>query len=280
MVTATIIATDPLSLVFIGCFLFGTFFVLLSALLGGLGHGLGHHGGSALHLGGHTHAPAPAHAPHAAGHAAGSSAHAPGQATSTSAHSNPASHGQGQVSQQGPLSLLSHLLSYINPWSVVFFLLGFGFFGYLFYNATHLDVLFSLLLATLTGLILTGLVLALLFRLFGDSESETIQDVSDRTGLIGKVSLPIRENAVGEVIYVSPGGLRKSVPARSLDGRPIERGQEVIILSYQRGIAEVETWEHFFEQEASKHQVRTPTGAELEQLRALLQDQDQMMQNQ
>nr|BBH95325.1 hypothetical protein KTA_35240 [Thermogemmatispora argillosa] len=157
---------------------------------------------------------------------------------------------------------------------MIFFLLGFGFFGYVFHNATHLDVLFSLLLALFAGLLLAGLVLALLFRIFGDSEAETIQDVSDRTGLIGKVSLPIRQNSVGEVIYVSPGGLRKSVPARSVDGRPIERGQEVIILNYERGIAEVETWERFFEGEPGQQPLHTPTGAELEQLRALLQDQD------
>ena len=37
-----LIATDPLSLLFIGCFLFGLLFVLVSALLGNLGHGSGH----------------------------------------------------------------------------------------------------------------------------------------------------------------------------------------------------------------------------------------------
>ncbi|RAQ95377.1 hypothetical protein [Thermogemmatispora tikiterensis] len=278
-----VIATDPLSLVFIGCFLFGTFFLVISALLGGLGHGLAHHaGGLASHASTGPHGLAQhVHLPHLHPGSADPQAHvvsevSQGSQAPASTHTGHASP-SGQPSQPSQVTSalwFSHLLTFVNPWSVIFFLLGFGFFGYVFHNATHLDVLFSLLLALITGLLLAGLVLALLFRIFGDSEAETIQDVSDRTGLIGKVSLPIRQNSIGEVIYVSPGGLRKSVPARSVDGQPIERGQEVIILHYEHGIAEVETWERFFEGEPGQQPLRTPTGAELEQLRTLLQDQD------
>ncbi|MBX5451951.1 hypothetical protein [Thermogemmatispora sp.] len=282
-----LIATDPLSLVFIGCFLFGTFFLVISSLLGSLGHGLAHHAsGTGPHVADGLHGLAQhLHLPHAH---LGPSASSVSVDTGTGhvGHVAPVSHGlgagthgasphgQSQLSQGPSSAWLSHLLALVNPWTVIFFLLGFGFFGYIFHNATHLDVLFSLLLALFAGLLLAGLVLALLFRIFGDSEAETIQDVSDRTGLIGKVSLPIRQNSVGEVIYVSPGGLHKSVPARSVDGRPIERGQEVIILNYERGIAEVETWERFFEGEPGQQSRHTPTDAELEQLRMLLQDQD------
>ncbi|WP_069803424.1 hypothetical protein [Thermogemmatispora onikobensis] len=279
-----VIATDPLSLVFIGCFLFGTFFLVISALLGGLGHGLAHHaGGSAFHASTSPHGLAQhLHLPHVHPGSAALHAHT-GTDLAHASHSGQAaqghghgtfSHGQDQPAQGLSSSWVSQLLIFVNPWSVIFFLLGFGFFGYVFHNATHLDVLFSLLLALITGLLLAGLVLALLFRIFGDSEAETIQDVSDRTGLIGKVSLPIRQNSIGEVIYVSPGGLHKSVPARSVDGQPIDRGQEVIILHYEHGIAEVETWERFFEGEPGQQPLRTPTEAELEQLRTLLQDQD------
>lgn len=262
------LATDPLSLVFIGCFLFGAFFLLMSTLLGAWGHGGVHHtgGGPHLHVGSHVshlHSPGQAHGgPVAVHHGTAAPASQTG--------SGHAVHAQNQSLQPGVPGLLPHLLSSLRM--LVFFLLGFGFFGYVFHNATRLDVLFTLLLATVAGLVLTGLVLALLFRIFGDSESETIQDVSDRTGLIARVSLPIQPDGVGEVIYVSPGGLRKSIPARSIDGRGIERGQEVIILHYQRGIAEVETWERYFETEPGEGKSRMPTEAELEQLRTLLQD--------
>src|SRR5260370_35021125 len=84
--TVMLIATDPLSLVFIGCFTFGMLFLIVTALLGNLGQGhdgshvAGQHG--SLHVGDHVagghgvvHAAghAPVHAPtpaHAAGHAA------------------------------------------------------------------------------------------------------------------------------------------------------------------------------------------------------------------
>jgi hypothetical protein len=56
---------------------------------------------------------------------------------------------------------------------------------------------------------------------------------------------------IGEIIYVSPGGMRKSVPARSIDGRRLEREQEVVVVNYKRGVAEVDTWEHFINQEDS-----------------------------
>src|SRR5207247_7093207 len=107
----------------------------------------------------------------------------------------------------------------------------------------------TLAVAIVSGLALTAVLLFLLRLLFGNSEAATTQDVSDRTGMIGKVILKIEEHGIGEVIYVSPGGLRKSIPARSVDGRRLERGEEVVVLNYQRGVAEVDTLDHFFSDE-------------------------------
>jgi hypothetical protein len=45
--------------------------------------------------------------------------------------------------------------------------------------------------------------------------------------------------------------MRKSIPARSLDGRRLERDQEVVVVNYQNGIAEVDTWERFTNQEGT-----------------------------
>jgi hypothetical protein len=61
---------------------------------------------------------------------------------------------------------------------------------------------------------------------------------------VGKTITTIRENSLGEILYQTPGGLRKSIPARSIDGRCIERGEEVVVLNYKKGIAEVDTWDH------------------------------------
>jgi len=122
----------------------------------------------------------------------------------------------------------------------------------------------------LSGLVIAALLLALISRVFGDSEGETVQDVSDRTGLLGKVSLTIPENDLGEIIYVSPGGMRKSIPARSLNGRRLERDQEVVVVNYQHGIAEVDTWDHFVNQEESEVTISSEASS-LAELRALLE---------
>jgi hypothetical protein len=246
------IATDPLSLLFIACFLTGLVFFIVTALLGNLGHGITH---SATHQGSVVHTTG-THVAHTASHGT----------THTTGHTA-GSHGTSHESAQGHNQSLS---SFINPTSIMLFLLGFGFFGYLFHNTIQAVAALTLTLASISGVIIAALLLMLVGRLFGDSEGETVQDVSDRTGLLGKVSITIQENSLGEIIYVSPGGMRKSIPARSIDGRRLERDQEVVVVNYQHGIAEVDTWEHFISEDG------TPSGAsasdELDKLRTLLDE--------
>lgn len=274
------IATDPLSLVFLACFLFGLLFLIGSAILGNLGHGGGadhaasHH--FDLHLGGH----AQSGAPHSVGHTGGThavsqgSAHAPGHGVTTQ-----------QTTTHSTQGTTLSILSYVNPTSIVLFLLGFGFFGYVFHNTTGLALPLTLVLAGASGLVIAILMLVMLARVFGNSEGETVQDVSDRTGLLGKVSVTIHENGLGEIIYTSPGGMRKSVPARSIDGRRLERDQEVVVVNYQQGIAEVETWERFIHEEEEAQDTELTESAanvanaashtdELAKLRALLENSD------
>ena len=161
-------------------------------------------------------------------------------------------------------------MSFVNPTSIMLFLLGFGFFGYLFHNTVHFVAALTLILAGTGGIAIAVLLLIMLSRLFGDSEGATVQDVSDRTGLLGKVSITIQENSIGEIIYVSPGGMRKSIPARSIDGRRLERDQEVVVVNYQHGIAEVDTWDHFISEEGTPSEVSFSD--ELDKLRTLLDE--------
>lgn len=252
------IATDPLSLVFIASFLVGLLFFIVTALLGNLGdgstHSPGHHTG--VHMSHHidvAHTTAHAH----------TVAHTPSTHV-VNAHDSTTHDAPGGIET---------LFSYINVTSVMFFLLGFGFFGYLFHNTGHLMSIVTLLLAGISGVIIAALLLLLLSRLFGNSEGATVQDVSDRTGLLGKVSLSIPEQGLGEIIYVSPGGMRKSIAARSVDGHRIERDTEVVVINYAHGVAEVDTWEHFINEEEA--QFDSSNSDELEKLRSLLEESDQ-----
>jgi len=256
------IATDPLSLLFIACFLLGFLFFIVTALLGNLGHshigthGIAHH----IAVNGGTHHTG---VPTGASHTGSSAAHG-------------TSHAQ-TVQAGGEHSLGATLWAFLNPTAIMLFLLGFGFFGYVFHNATNLLLPFTLILAAIGGIGVAAILLYLLSRVLGSGEANTVQDISDRTGLLGKVSIPIKENNIGEILYTSPGGMRKSIPARSSDGKQIERDQEVVVLNYAHGIAEVDTWEHFINEESTRDSqvAAAPTSEdELAKLRTLLEESD------
>ena len=61
-------------------------------------------------------------------------------------------------------------------------------------------------------------------------------------GVLGRTSLPIRESGTGEIIY-SQAGTRRTCGARSENGSAIEKGVEVVVTRYDRGIAYVRRWE-------------------------------------
>jgi hypothetical protein len=252
------IATDPLSLVFIGCFLFGLLFLLGTVLLGSIGHGhgmahsVGHSALHHVHVGGavHHHTPVINHV----------------QAAHQGGSSQAGAKGGNNASGQG-----ISFLTIVNPSSVVFFLLGFGFLGYVFHNETRLGLPLTLLLSILSGCIIAALLVVLMNRLIGNSEAHTVQDVSDRTGLVGKVILTIQGNDPGEILYQTPGGLRKSIPARSTNGQRIERGEEVVVVNFENGVAEVDTWEHFIGQEDEQEAISSSSLEDLEALRSLLE---------
>jgi len=57
-------------------------------------------------------------------------------------------------------------------------------------------------------------------------------------GTIGKLTIPIRKDGTGEVVYTIEG-TRRCSGARSDDGRAIVKGAEVVITKYDKGIAYV-----------------------------------------
>jgi hypothetical protein len=138
------------------------------------------------------------------------------------------------------------LLSGLNLYSILMFLLVFGLLGYLLRNFTNLGAVLTIVLPALFGV---GAGLALgnaLFRLFlPGAESELSPESSQLEGRLGQVSMAIREGGIGEVIFTRPGGGRQSLGARSADGQPIPAGAEIVILSCHNGIATVQTWDGF-----------------------------------
>jgi len=135
-------------------------------------------------------------------------------------------------------------ISWFNAATVLAFLAWFGGVGYLMTKYSHLETFFVVAIATLAGLAAGWIMLRFLIKLVGPSDEPLRESDRRVVGALGTVSMTIRENGTGEIIFPLGGGRRCS-GARSDDGKPIEKGTEVVIERYEKGIAYVKRWEEF-----------------------------------
>jgi membrane protein implicated in regulation of membrane protease activity len=187
------------------CFLVGLFLSAFT-LLGGMGH-----------FGGHMpHAP---HLPHA-----GHIPHLPHGGAGPSA-----AHGAATV-------------PWWNAFSIMIFLCWFGAAGYLLTRYGSFVAAAVVVLAGLCGLAGGAIIFLFLTRVLMPHEHELTADETEVVGAVGHVSSAIRPAGTGEIVYEQLGALR-SAPARSEDGVPIPRQEEVFVVRYEKGIAYVRRWE-------------------------------------
>ncbi|HKH98424.1 MAG TPA: hypothetical protein VJ999_04890 [Candidatus Sulfotelmatobacter sp.] len=210
---------------YLSCFAVGFCFSFLSFLFGGSRFGRLHlphfHGHGVPHLpagqGMAGHAPA-APVP-AAGHApANAGSHAPAQPHAA----------RGGVSP-------------FNPPTMAAFLAWFGGTGYLLTRYSALWVGFELLLSVAVGLIGGGIVFVFLTKVLISTEENMDPADYEMVGVLGRLAVSIRKDGTGELIY-SQAGTRRVCGARSEDGSAIEKGTEVVVTRYEKGIAYVRLW--------------------------------------
>ena len=193
---------------YFACFVAGLLLSVVS-LVGGMGH-LNWH----FHL---PHAPHVPHVPHGVvHHVAGGGAGANGPTVPT--------------------------VPWWNAFSIMVFLCWFGAAGYLMtrYGTFVASVVFFL--AAMCGLVGGALIFAFLTKVMLPHERELTADETAVTGVVGRVSAPIRAGGVGEVLYEQLGA-RRSVPARADLGEAIGKGEEVFVIRYEKGVAYVRRWE-------------------------------------
>jgi hypothetical protein len=135
-------------------------------------------------------------------------------------------------------------IPWLNMSTLLAFLAWFGGTGYILSTRSHLVALASLGFATLAGLVAGWLVFRFMLKLMRGGDSELVDADYRIEGSVGSISVPIRERGTGEVIF-SLGGVRRGAGARSDDGKAIEKGAEVVIERYEKGIAYVRRWEEF-----------------------------------
>jgi membrane protein implicated in regulation of membrane protease activity len=193
------------------CFAVGFLLSAISFIAGGLRWHL-HlphfpHGGVHVHLG---HGMGPA----AQGHAAGAGAKA------------------GQGAEVSPFNFIT----------LTAFLAWFGGTGFLITRFSSVWFALGLLMSLAAGLVGAGIVFLFLTRVLISPEENMDSADYEMVGVLGKISLPVRAGGTGEIIY-SQAGTRRTCGARSEDGSAIEKGSEIVVTRYEKGIAYVRRWE-------------------------------------
>jgi hypothetical protein len=205
-----------LSSFYLICFLAGLTFSVLTFLAG------------AVHI--HIHLPFHAHLP-----VHGGSVHVGHGGTSGSSNAGAA--------RGGSLRGGSHV-SWFNASTIMAFFAWFGGAGYILTRTSHLVAAVSLGLSVLAGLVAGTIVYRFMLKLTYAGDSLMLDEDYRIEGCVGTLSLPIRQQGTGEVIF-SLGGVRQCAGARSEDGALVEKGAEVVIERYEKGIAYVKRWEDF-----------------------------------
>jgi membrane protein implicated in regulation of membrane protease activity len=197
--------------IFLGCFVIG--FVLSALSFGAVALHFPVH----LPFIHHVHVP---HAPHV-GHVG---------------HAGHAGHGSAGVSPLNFATLMA-------------FLAWFGGTGYLLTSEFRWLTMPALTTATVGGLAGAAVMFWVMSRVLW-SPRENMQSADfQMVGMLGRVSQSVREGGMGELVY-SHGGARHSCGARSADGGAIDKGQEVVVTAYDRGIATVRRWDDLMTDES------------------------------
>ena len=145
-------------------------------------------------------------------------------------------------------------ISPFNFASFTIFLAWFGGTGYvLMHYSVALGVL-SVVISIIAGVAGAAIVFWFLAKVLTHPEENLDPADYVMIGTLGRLSIGIREGGTGEIVYTQ-GGTRKSSGARSEDGRAIDKGTEVVITRYEKGIAYVQRWEDLAGEDTSE-QVR------------------------
>jgi membrane protein implicated in regulation of membrane protease activity len=171
----------------------------------------------------HLHLP---HFPHGGGHVGAGHAPVAHGTTGTGATR------MGQPAQVSPFNFVT----------LTAFLAWFGGTGFLITRFSSIWFALGFLIAIAAGIAGAGIVFLFLSRVLVSREENMDSADYEMVGVLGRTSMPIRENGTGEIIY-SQAGTRRTCGARSETGNAIEKGAEIVVTRYDKGIAYVRLWE-------------------------------------
>jgi membrane protein implicated in regulation of membrane protease activity len=141
----------------------------------------------------------------------------------------------GHTGEQSPVSPFNFV-------TLAAFLAWFGGTGFLITRFSSIWFALGLMIALGAGLFGAAIVFLFLTRVLISREENMDAADYEMVGVLGRISMPIRENGTGEIIY-SQAGTRRTCGARSEDGGALAKGAEIMVARYEKGIAYVKRWE-------------------------------------
>ncbi|HON06968.1 MAG TPA: NfeD family protein [Verrucomicrobiota bacterium] len=137
--------------------------------------------------------------------------------------------GSGGHAEAGVDSSNGPGMSIFSPTVIASFITAFGGFGIIFQQFEWAKKPYvSAPLAIVCALVVAGITLEILRRIFIETQSSSESKVADLIGKEATVITPIPENGVGEITYIH-GGSRYSAPAREESGTAVPNGSLVKI---------------------------------------------------
>ena len=133
-------------------------------------------------------------------------------------------------------------VSIFNTFSLMAFLAWFGGMGYLLMHYSSVGVWLGFVFASLTGLLGALIVFLFLAKVLMPHDRAINQADYEMVGVLGLVNSSIRAGGTGEIVFTLEG-TRRCCGARSEDGSAFERGREVVVTRFERGIAYVRGWD-------------------------------------
>jgi membrane protein implicated in regulation of membrane protease activity len=122
------------------------------------------------------------------------------------------------------------------------FLAWFGGTGFLITRFSSIWFALGLMISLGAGLFGAGVVFLFLTRVLISHEENMDAADYEMVGVLGRISMSVRAGGTGEIIY-SQAGTRRTCGARSEDGSALEKGAEIVVARYEKGIAYVNRWE-------------------------------------
>ncbi len=203
------------------CFLVGLGLSFVSFLLGSFDFHFHFGGHDAGHFG-HFHADA--------AHGGVDGAHAHAGANGATGH---ATHG---------LNTSDPEISWFNFGTITAFLAWFGGAGYLLSRFSGWFSWLSFAVAILIGIVGAAIMFWFIAKVLMKHDKSLDPIDYEMVGVLGTVSVPIREGGTGEIIFQQEE-VRRCCGARADQCEAIAKGTEVIVTRYEKGLAYVRRWD-------------------------------------